>query len=325
MPKDIAHVTIAKKVFENLPKNSVFGSAAERYYYLFLYGSVVPDIPFYYVAGPHSAFVQSISDPLHGTDAKSIYPVLRFLEKREPDRIALAAGILCHIMTDTFFHPLVYYMAGMDGIHPGATARHRYFETILDYHFWSQWKDGQRLFLHDIRRNLEISGFRLNHLFETFFDIKKDPRKSYFHLAVRLHALSQTLFMNPVLKGMSSFLWERKIGIRDEDAALFYPTPRPVVIDFFKNPIRYKDPCMGTNHEKTVDRLVSDIVETMVFLLGFLEKAYSNGLCPADILADTALPSIRPCLPTDRASFLYWSGLSCLTPLFFKNKAQNCI
>ena len=118
-----------------------------KYPALFVLGGVTPDINFYCMAGPGAKQIQALSAPFHRPDRKALTPVLEFLDRRlangkkDLPALALAAGAICHIMADTVFHPLVYYFAGMDGVHPGATVRHRQFETAMDLYFW---QDGRR-------------------------------------------------------------------------------------------------------------------------------------------------------------------------------------
>ena len=144
MPKEIAHFALARKTADALPKGLIFSNAVDRFFNLFVLGAVAPDIYFYYLAGPDKDRIQGLSKPFHRSDKKALLPVLSFLENREGQTgedlpaLALAAGVICHIMSDTRFHPLVYYYAGMDRIHKGATARHRQFETALDIWFWHQ-------------------------------------------------------------------------------------------------------------------------------------------------------------------------------------------
>ncbi len=89
-------------------------------------------------------------------------PVLTFLEPiQSPDvdarALSLGAGIICHILADTVFHPLVYYHSGMSRVHPGATARHRRFETALDLYFLHLAGPGFRTCLGRILSQTEVT------------------------------------------------------------------------------------------------------------------------------------------------------------------------
>ena len=136
MPKEITHFALARQLRYRLPQGSPFYEPVRTFPLLFRLGAIAPDIPFFYLAGPHKRKVQAISRHYHRTDGEALRPLLQFLDThKSPKALALAAGVVCHLVTDTVFHPMVFYFAGMDGVHPGATGRHRQFETAMDLHF----------------------------------------------------------------------------------------------------------------------------------------------------------------------------------------------
>ncbi|RLB91998.1 MAG: hypothetical protein DRH26_07135, partial [Deltaproteobacteria bacterium] len=160
MPKEITHWTLAATVANKLPKCSLFFDPIRSHPNLFLLGAITPDIPFYYLAGPKTALIQALSAPFHGTDGRALLPALTFLDNypdQNPAALAFAAGVICHLLADTLFHPLVYYFAGMDGLHPGATARHRKFETAMDLYFLHLSQGRSPVSLARVIKNLEVS------------------------------------------------------------------------------------------------------------------------------------------------------------------------
>lgn len=117
MPKEIAHFTMARMTRKALGKRqSPFSEAAARFPALFDLGAVTPDINFYCMAGPGAEEIRALSAPFHRTDRRALLPVLEFLDRRlaqgkhDAPALALAAGLICHIMADTIFHPLVYIL-----------------------------------------------------------------------------------------------------------------------------------------------------------------------------------------------------------------------
>ncbi len=170
MPKEITHWTLAAALAEALPENSLFYRPIHLFPNLFFLGAIAPDIPFYYLAGPHMKSARKLGAFLHKGDAHALMPVLAFLDQdQDPAARAFAAGVVCHILADTMFHPLVYYFSGKEGIHAGATARHRQFETALDIHLYC--RSHPRESLARVVRQLEVSKKRRNHFLGSLFQV----------------------------------------------------------------------------------------------------------------------------------------------------------
>ena len=320
MPKEITHLTLAEKVFQELSSTSLFHHPIKKFFNVFLYGSVAPDTPFYYLMGPHSSAIQNFGKLLHTSDSSCLLPILGFLNRfsrNDEDALSFAAGLCCHILTDTHFHPLVYYFAGMDGIHKGATTRHRLFETALDFYFWPHSEKDIKISLYQILSHLNISKGRISLFFETLFRDEGNNREKAYPHAVRSHCMFQGLFKNFKLYRIIRFLHTHNFGIRSKDEALFYPYEKPTTINFFSKRLHYRDPCTGTVHADKIDDLTRQAVDNVLLLLDILERYLIQGKDVSQAMHDSNLPRIRPCVPPQKDTFRFWNGRKQLRQIIY--------
>lgn len=312
MPKEITHLMLAKKVFESLPLDSLFRDPVKNNYHLFLAGSVMPDTPFYYITGPHHRTVQKLAARFHTPDSNSLVPILDLLttvSKRDTDALAFAAGICSHILADTIFHPMIYYFSGVDGVHKGATARHRAFETALDYHFWPLTaNDAASTSLHYVISHLEISQRRFTRFYEKLFPVETLSQRRSLHYAIKSHMILQSLFKTPDAYKLICFLFDHKFGIRSSHKALFYPHPNPVILNFFKTTLRYYHPCQGTFFSTTIDELARKTTLAVSGLLTILEKSLVQGNDISQVIHHPELPEICPCFEDVGHKVKFWYG-----------------
>ncbi len=325
MPKEIAHITLAQMVLESLPPDSIFYKPIQNYFNLFLYGAVAPDTPSYYILGPHNSFIQSLGLKFHTTNNSSLLPILKFIDQlNQPDEDALSflAGVTTHIMADTTFHPLVYYYAGMDNLHAGATNRHRLFETAMDYYFWGLPQYKGKISLFKLMNHCEIKTKKLCELFHMLFSLQKDKRKRYILQAHKAHLFFQWLFQNPQLYKVFTFLNKYNLGIRECDLSLCYPIKMTETLPFFKNEFQFIDPCRGTVFITNMGEMGNRMVRNTIQILGILEKQFINRIPHNDILNHLDLPEIRPCLSQRNEKFKYWHHQENIDSLLF-NTAEK--
>ncbi len=305
MPKEITHWTLAAALAKKLPDDSLFYQPIQSFFNLFLLGAVTPDIPFYYFAGPKTAFIQNLSALFHGSDARALVPVLAFLDQtpdREPAALAFAAGVICHILADTMFHPLVYYFAGMDGLHPGATARHRQFETAMDLHFWHLSDDWSRNSLTRVVRKIEVSKRRLIGLLGDLFQTRSE--RKYLGLALYFYMTSHYLFRSSMAHKTFLFLSRKTGWIPKELTGLIYPFDGPVNLSFFNQRFRYQDTCTGTLFSTKIQEIVEENTLAGKGLLSLISTNLVQGKPAMGVLYNPDLPKIRPGLDQDR--FFFW-------------------
>ena len=319
MPKEIAHFALAEEVGRNLPRNSLFFDPIRNFSSLFLLGAVTPDTPFCYLAGPKKKRIQSWSRPFHQAGAEALMPVLDFLDKDQtPEALALAAGVVCHIMSDTTFHPLVYYYAGMDNIHHGATARHRYFETAMDIHFRHLFHGKTSLF--KILRRTELSAPKLNGLFKNLYGEKRLSQR-LLNYTLGWHVLLQYLFRADILRVIALQRARVSSPLPPPVAGLVYPFNKPCALTFFSNNLFYKHPCTQALVSTTLASLIQQTVTSTLSVLNVIEQAMTlmdqqNQKTGSLVFKNQKLPHISPDLPAEH--FTTWHQQHDIRPLIYQ-------
>ncbi len=321
MPKEITHFALAEHVSRVLPKASKFFQPVQTFPFVFLIGAVCPDSPFYYLAGPQKKQVQGLAGPFHQPGKEALVPVLKFLNHhRSPAALALAAGTVCHIMSDTTFHPLVYYYAGMNGIHAGATARHRYFETAMDVHFQYLFPGKTRLY--PIIRQARISKPKLYQLMSSLF-FPQCPNISFLKHALQWHSTVHALFGASVIRKGTIKMAGTSHPVPDSSAGLIYPFSKPCFLPFFSGRLKYRHPCSGTFYSTDLLTLIREAVNATLAALDTIDRAMEKckenkkrSRIESRVLADTKLPDISPDLPVN--TFDSWYGQHNIKPLLYQ-------
>lgn len=323
MPKEITHFALARSFGRHLPETSLFFSPITQYPNLFCLGAVVPDIPFFYLAGPYRKKIQILSNPFHSADASALVPVLRFLGAfGSPAALALAAGVIYHLVSDTRFHPMVYYYAGMDNVHQGATGRHRQFETAMDLHF--HYLYGGDASLYHLVRSVEIPGRVLDRYLKALFRADGLPPRTLC-LARLWHASLQYLFR---ARAMRRFVaWDRQHArvLPDRVSGVVYPFGRAVRLPFFSGIVQYRDPYTGAPIETTITDMAAQTISSGVTVLERVAGIIRSvpGATDRDlagmVLQDPALSQVRPDLDPDR--FTHWRGKGNLLADLYRGTA----
>jgi len=330
MPKEITHWTLAAVVANKLPGGSIFFKPIRSFPNLFLLGAITPDIPFYYLVGPETKRIQALSAPFHGTDGRSLEPVLAFLDKnpvKTPAVLAFAAGVICHILSDTLFHPLVYYFAGMDGVHPGATARHRQFETAMDLYFLHLSHGRSQVSLARVLKNLEVSTTErcrlMADLFQTRILSKKRPEQKFLNPALYSHTTFQYLFRSGLVYKSLGFLNRKTPWIPGKVTGLIYPWVKPGNLAFFDQRFRYKDPCTGDLFSARIQEMAAQTGLAGKTLLGLISSCLLQDRPAIGVMAHPDLPEIRPAFDRDR--FFFWREKYDLGAELYGGVDSNCV
>ena len=321
MPKEIAHFALAEEVARNLPRNSLFFNPVQNFPFLFLLGAVIPDTPFCYLAGPKKKRIQALSRPFHQAGASAMMPVLNFLDTdKSPEALALSAGTVCHIMSDTTFHPLVYYYAGMDNVHDGATARHRCFETAMDIHFRYLFRGKTSLF--KIVRQIETSGPKLSGLLNNLLG-EKGLSRPILNCTLGWHALLQALFRAQIIRLVASKQAKTSHPLPPPVAGVIYPFSKPRSLPFFSSMLNYRHPCTQTLVSTTLSSLIQQTVTSTSAVLKAIEQALNQGHGASQhpkidtlVFNNQALPDISPDLPAD--TFITWHQQYDIRPLLYQ-------
>lgn len=320
MPKEISHWTLAAGMAEKLAPQSLFAAAVHEYPHLFLYGAVAPDTPYTYVTGPHNSWLQNLSRQFHATDPTVLKPIFRLLESsrgKEKDVLAFAAGMVCHVISDTLFHPLVEYFTGHVERHKGAITRHHLFETALDYYFWKHSDDLSRVSLTRIFQELEIPKSRLFGYIKTMFGIHQDRRSRCMKFAVVSHIVLHGLFRARRAVRFFNILYQKKWWVPSQNQALLYPFASPVTLPFFENPIQYKDVQDGREIHSSIRHLSDQVVTDSISLLNLIEECLTSGRPLESVLDHPEKPCISPGLT--RENFNHWSEQRDLQAILFNN------
>jgi hypothetical protein len=300
MPKEMTHWYLADRVKSRLPRDSVFLEPVQTYENLFFLGAVAPDIPFYYLLGPRSARIQAAAKPFHRPDARALKPVLTFLEPMQTPymdarALSLGAGVICHILADTVFHPLVYYFSGMSRVHPGATARHRQFETALDLYFLHLAEPGFQTCLGRTLSKAEVTQENLLRLLGRLFSLEKPGDRTCLGYAVRSHGVYQALFQNKGVYRILSYLnkgFEHRF--LDQALSLFYPEDQTENTHFFEHGFEYRDPDTGWKCGAGIPDLVRETESGTLTLLARVSEQMARQHPLMDLAEDASLPRVGP-------------------------------
>ena len=314
MPKEISHWYLADRVKSLLPEDSVFFDPVHTCENLFFLGAVAPDSPFYYLAGPGSARIRSAAEPFHRPDPGALTPVLSFFEQTQQfgmdtRALSLGAGILCHILADTVFHPLVYYYSGMPRVHPGATARHRQFETALDQYFMHQADRDVRTSLYRILSQTEVAPKTLINYLGKLFALEKPGDFTGLGYAVRSHAFYQALFQNRGVYRILSRLNRGRHRAMEKALSLFYPDDQKKSASFFDTGFQYRDPDSGRECCADIPGLVLKTETRALELLARVSGQMVQNRSLICLAQDDTLPRIRPGMAAGR----FWRGKTDLT------------
>jgi hypothetical protein len=321
MPKEIAHWYLADRVKSFLPEDSVFFEPVHACENLFFLGAVAPDIPFYYLAGPGSARIRAAAEPFHRPDAGALIPVFSFFEQMQKSgmdarALSLGAGILCHILADTTFHPLVYYYSGMPRVHPGATARHRQFETALDLYFLHQPDGDIRTSLYRILSQTEVAPKTLISYLGMLFALEKPGDVTGLGYAVRSHAFYQALFRNTGAYRILSRLSKGRHRVLEKTLSLFYPDDQKENASFFDTGFQYRDPDTGRECSAEIPDLVLKTETSALGLLARVSDQMGQNRPLICLAQDATLLRVRPGMAAGR----FWRGKTDLTTDLYRKK-----
>jgi hypothetical protein len=307
MPKEITHFTLADRIQNALPEDSLFKTPARKFPYLFLTGSISPDIPFFYIAGANRNFIQALSHPFHGLDRSALLPVLHFLNhyrEDHQDALAYASGVVCHILTDTVFHPLVSYFSGCEELHKGATVRHRQFETAMDYYFWSRQGNNPQVSLARVIEQIEIPKKRIAHFIAQLFNIERDVRKRGLKRALKIHMTLQYLCRERWSSRLFRFMHHPLHCLPSSVEALFYPYAKAEELPFFEKDLNYRNPWSGIKYACNIKDLAEQTTIAAKTLFDILESHLVTGQDMVSVLTHPDLPEIQPGISP--LGFRYW-------------------
>lgn len=232
MPKEITHWLVATKVLDNL-HNSRLKAMVSRNRDYYLMGAVIYDSPYSYpgLTSKQKEF-RKIANQLHGVNGENVLQPFQNLVTRaiaEPDEklLAFALGVFTHVVTDSVFHPMVYYFTGnyySEDKHKQnqAVSNHRWLETRLDLWFLDKLQDRVSLdkkFLRQIVGGTsDIASLLENFCREIPVNKPLEKGRTYKN-SLTCHSFFQRLFFNGWLRLTLTLL----LGKKHKLVALFYP------------------------------------------------------------------------------------------------------
>lgn len=261
MPKEITHWAIAQKAADCAPEPGIRQVIKDNMS-LYLAGSVLVDSPYYAFTGGDKNLFAKAGARLHRMERESPFTaVLRIpaiAMRVDADRaMAFTLGALTHVITDSVFHPMVYYLTG-DYDDPDAAKRkkavtfHRLLETWMDVWFAKSVKleNGGSLLRSTVGACRGAKTF--TQLASSLFFGREDMAVPA-RIAVVSHAVIQASFKRRWLARMTGFYGRMTRRDMGEFTALFYPpmTAEPPL--FFSKPISYKNPFTGEAFEESLE------------------------------------------------------------------------
>lgn len=260
MPKEITHWAVAQKAADCAPGPDIRRVIKDNMS-LYLAGSVLVDSPYYAFIGGDKDLFAKAGARLHAMGEESPFAVVLrvpsvFTGKGADQALAFAFGALTHIITDTVFHPMVYYLTG-DYDDPDAAKRkkavtlHRLLETWMDVWFAKSWRleNGGPLLRSTVAAYRGAKNFTA--LASSLFFGREDMAAPA-RIAVASHAIIQASFKRRWIAQMAGFYGRMTRRDMGEFTALFYPQVTAEPPSFFSEPIRYKNPFTGEAFEESL-------------------------------------------------------------------------
>lgn len=273
MPKEITHFIVADRIYqqmEDCPLKTCLTENISMYYV----GAVAPDTA-YYLTGSYHDFFQSLASRLHGTNGENTYDPIYRMFQSYPSTIprpvfAFLCGVITHIMIDSSFHPLVYYLTGdyydknpvkrLD-----AVANHRRWESGLDIYM------SDNFCIQDpgwLKRTLNSAVINQNQLLDCLCLLYfMDPRayRPQVKKALTLHAVWMNTAANRPLYSVY-----RLAGLFSRDRlkpvlALFYPTQ--INREYYKQEFIYHHAGLNEQRRESIMEIEKRAVDSSLELL----------------------------------------------------------
>ncbi len=285
MPKLPTHWIFAEEVYRRMPHHWQIRRAVDRYRYVYRYGSVAPDTPFYLHWGPGSGILNRHAEEFHEKGGG----LERFLatalskpggNKTEP-QLAFAAGVLTHAAADTVFHPMIYYFSGSGMLQ--AEWRHHRMEGFIDLYFSRNFSKAVAVRLEQVLQGMEVNTDTLLGWLADLFDL---DRRAY-RPCLRASLWWNEFFLNLFIHRGARLLADRFApgapdGLR-QYLAHFYPYRLPDPKRLFPNPITYRNPATGQWFEMRIEEMGDAVVDAS---LDILKKVEAGGYRIAAMFPD---------------------------------------
>lgn len=275
MPKELTHWHIAREAWQKgLPAQvgEIIASNPALYYI----GAVAHDIAFYDLSKPSEASIEHVANQLHGVNGENtLVPLSEMMEtalnqNNKQSLLAFILGMLTHFVTDSTFHPMVYYMSGNyfaenPEERSKAVFRHRLLETAID--LWLETVNPIEYpsdLIHLWREAGEAGRQALKLLFGHYVYQGDKSITVHFKTAWRNHRFLQAAFSWSTPWRVLALY--RRFGhpAVEKQEALFYP--QPLDLSFFDTKLDWLHPVTGELNEMTLNELYDLSVKKVIAL-----------------------------------------------------------
>jgi hypothetical protein len=279
MPKEITHWFVAERVYRHLDQGARIKQILARGMNLYRIGAILPDVPFYVVAGPGRSVMPHRGEVFHDPAGSSYRDLVRYLNRRAAALTAadaaLLLGVLTHIHTDAAFHPLVFHLSGPFDTdvrsRRRSKLRHHLLETRIDEIMMRRHVECAPHRIYDLIKAAEAPGGCVRQCFAALFDMRPAAARN----AVFQSALIQRQFFNQTLRRLVYRL--NRAGVFDMRvvASYFYRFAAAPSKPEWSAPIAYRDPVTGQRLRRSLEQLTADACRMTHAVFAHLEDCTS--------------------------------------------------
>ncbi|MGE5418222.1 MAG: zinc dependent phospholipase C family protein [Acidobacteriota bacterium] len=284
MPKEITHWVIAEKTLQAMDR-SPLKDLINNNKALFYFGIISFDTGFY-AGGRYKKDLIMAAETLHYSQEQGSFAALSRVAKwiknsRDPRGWAFLCGCLSHIITDSSFHPLVYYLTGDPHdpdpiIKKRANIEHRRLESRLDL-FTKDLTDLDND--ASVNRLLDMNDRDL--VVDLVISLYRGSiyGRSAIEKAVRNHGFYYWLFGSRSLYHFFQVVNFVVRGALDLELSLFYPAPCKTDAFYFTNPKEYTDPFTGEHRSETVMQIAERVIQHTAELYEMFAQSMDIDAC----------------------------------------------
>lgn len=271
MPKDITHWAIATIVKTNMQDKNIERVVNENYA-AFLIGAVAYDIP-YFSIGKYSRIFTNKANELHGLETCNTWePLINLINKyysldengELSDLIlSFVLGCITHIITDSRYHPFIYYFSGNPydrdvNKKNKAVFEHRKLEAHLDLYYLKKLNYTGPTSAKYILNQLH--GPMIAEILSVLYFGNYVKRIDMTKHCLDTYKKTQSLLNNTLVKYVIKLLGMVNSEMRKR-SALFYPkTIDPLYYGLFENNSQYRHPVSGELIESSLDKIYTNCI-----------------------------------------------------------------
>jgi len=273
VPKELTHWHIASDAMQRGASGQV-GEIIDGNPALYYIGAIAHDIGFYDLSKSSEMNLENMANQLHGVDGENTFlPLIEMMEtalsqNNKRTQLALLLGMLTHVVADSIFHPMVYYMSGNyfaedPDEQDKAVFRHRLVETAIDR--WLETVDPVEypLDLIHLWRETGEAGREAFELLDAHYAHLGD-KGAHFKKAWRNYRFLQNTFIWSTPYRILALYRQLGHPSVEKYEALFYS--QPLNVSFFDSSLDWLHPVTGARYVTTLQELYDGSVEKVISL-----------------------------------------------------------